>query len=188
MTGVDISDGTREQVLRARAANLARRAEGSVAGDSLRVLDFGIRTERYACQTALVEEVLIMRDLAPIPGTPGYVLGITSVRGRIVAVLDLHLLLGSTPTQIAQACPIIVLRSATMEFAVAAESIGEVRQVPEASVQVGVGDIAGVREEYLLGVTTGGIMILDAAKMLADPRLVVGDVRTQATPQKGSTA
>ena len=49
---------------------------------------------RFALPMDVVAEVGRMPGLTRVPGTPGWVAGVANWRGRILGVLDLHLLLG----------------------------------------------------------------------------------------------
>lgn len=182
----DVKD-TEHAVLHRRAVILAAHKEAPARTRSIQVLEFTVGGERYAFETTLVNEVYPVRELAVIPGVPDFVLGIVSVRGRIVSVLDLRSIFGAPEQTRPPAHPVIILRSVAMEFAVAADAVSEVRQLPESAVQRSLASVAGVREEYLLGVTPDGVVVLDAARLLADRRLVVDDIQRLALTTKGTS-
>ena len=184
---IDVSDEMRQRVLRQRAQMLASSFSDPDQQRMMRILEFAVGEERYAFKTDLLDEVYPLRDLAPLPGTPGFVLGITSVRGRILSVLDLQVLFGGARADRDDSHPIVVLRSVAMEFAIAADSVSEVREIPEDSVQRPLSSTDSLRDEYLLGLTIDGVTVLDAQRMLADPRLVIADPTSTAPPTKGST-
>lgn len=60
----------------------------------LEMLSFKIGQEEYALMVGDVKEVLKNRDLTPVPNAPDYILGITSLRGLILPVIDLCKRLG----------------------------------------------------------------------------------------------
>ena len=68
---------------------------------------------------------------------------------------------------------VIVLQSATMEFGVLAERIAGVRRLPLAGLQPSLPTLTDVRAAYLEGITPDGTVVLSAARLLADPKLVV---------------
>ena len=53
------------------------------------LLTFGLSNEEYAFRVPAVEEVIRPQLIASVPTMPGYVLGITSLRGKIIPVIDL---------------------------------------------------------------------------------------------------
>ena len=175
-------------VLRARAAALARRTEDVGESAHLEVLEFTVGEETYAFETALVSEVYPVDDVAIIPGTPDFVLGIVSVRGSIVSVLDLQALFGAPVAGRRMPDKVIVLRSGAMELSVAADAIREVKKLPREAVRQSLATLAGVREEYVIGVTPERVVVLDAAKLLADPRLIVQHGVAAASTTRGGSA
>lgn len=58
---------------------------------------FSIAGDRYALPLAGVREVREDAAVTSVPRLPGYVLGVTNLRGRIVAVIDLTVALGVGP-------------------------------------------------------------------------------------------
>ena len=53
------------------------------------LLTFSLSNEEYAFRVSDVEEVLRMQKITMVPTMPDYVLGITSLRGKIIPVIDL---------------------------------------------------------------------------------------------------
>ena len=149
------------------------------------VLEFGVGDATYAIETSLVSEVLPAGDLAPVPGAPGFVLGIVSVRGTIVSVLDLRVLLGLAEPGDTTPGTIIVLRSESMEYSLAADVIHGVRELPCEQIERSLAALAGVREEFVIGVTPERVLVLDATAMLADPTLIVQQDVEQAADITG---
>src|SRR5437879_4642246 len=83
-----------ESVYRQRAAQLAdRRAQVSGPVSALRVLVFGLGTERYALEFADLVEMLPFARCTPVPGGPAQLLGVANIHGEIRSVLDLGRLL-----------------------------------------------------------------------------------------------
>jgi len=59
------------------------------AGELVELLTFSLSNEEYAFRVGDVEEVLRMQNISMVPTMPDYVLGITSLRGKIIPVIDL---------------------------------------------------------------------------------------------------
>lgn len=64
------------------------------AVELVELLAFSLSNEEYAFRVSDVEEVLRMQKITMVPAMPDYVLGITSLRGKIIPVLDLKARLG----------------------------------------------------------------------------------------------
>lgn len=57
--------------------------------EMVELLTFSLSNEEYAFRVPEVEEVIRSQLIAFVPTMPGYVLGITSLRGKIIPVIDL---------------------------------------------------------------------------------------------------
>lgn len=58
------------------------------------MLAFLLGNEEYAVPVDKVQEVLTPREITPVPHTPPYVLGVCSLRGVVLPVIDMHRRLG----------------------------------------------------------------------------------------------
>ncbi len=73
----------------------ARRARTAALGSGVEHLVFRITGEAYALTLAVVREILVVPTITLVPRAPAHVLGLISVRGHLVTVLDLGVSLGS---------------------------------------------------------------------------------------------
>ena len=162
------------QILRARARALAQPPEAAPAASAwLDVLEFRLAGERYAVETRYVREVHPLKDLTPLPGTPPFVLGIVNVRGRIVPVLDLKKFFELPEQGLTDLHRIILIEGSEMEFGLLADATVGVRSIPADSLQLSLPTLTGIRSEYLKGVTAERLVVLDVARILADPKIIV---------------
>jgi len=60
---------------------------------------FRLGGEEYAVMAADVREVLEIRELTRVPNAPDYLPGVTSLRGRMLPVIDLYTRLGLKPAE-----------------------------------------------------------------------------------------
>src|SRR5688572_17556007 len=67
-----------------------RRAQQLDRGSGTEYLVFKLAGELYAAPVALIREILKPPMLTPVPRAPAAVLGIVSVRGPVVTVVDLR--------------------------------------------------------------------------------------------------
>ena len=68
---------------------------------------------------------------------------------------------------------ILLVQTADMEFGLLADTIAGVRKIPLAAIQPSLPTLTGIRAEYLRGVTADRLVILDAAALLGDRRIIV---------------
>ncbi len=162
-------------LLLSRATALAResQAASAAADNAIEVLEFGLADETYAFELPPVRAVFALLELTPLPGVPGHVLGITCAHGQIIAVVDLRKIFNLPGHGLRDSHQVIVLQSETMEFGILAERIAGVRRLSLKGLQTSLPTLTDVRAAYLTGITPEGTVILSAAKLLADPQLVV---------------
>ena len=163
----------RRRVLHERAQQLGRREEVSDDhGQIIPVLEFVLGDERYAVDATAVREVCRVKAVTPVPSTPEHIAGVMAVRGRIVAVVDLSVLVAAPPCALGEDTMGIVLHADDMEFAVAADAVAGLRTISDSSLQVDVSALSGARRTYLLGVTENRTAVLDARRLLGDDSLI----------------
>lgn len=77
-------------LVRRGAARGARRGAARAGGKRTEYLAFRLAGEAYAAPVERIREILRPPPLTPVPRAPAAVLGIVSVRGQIVTVIDLR--------------------------------------------------------------------------------------------------
>ena len=163
-----------KQILRARAHALARTPPLSPRADTLlELLEFHLAQERYAVETRYVREVHPLKDLTPLPCTPRFVLGIVNVRGRILPVLDFKKFFGLPEKGLTDLHRVILVGANNLELGLLADVVVGVRSIPVDSLQPSLATLTGVRSDYLKGVTAERLVVLDLARILADPKIIV---------------
>src|SRR5579862_2348053 len=165
-----------ERVLRARAEALAVEPIDVGQLDVIEVIEFGLALERYAFEVAYVSEIQPLEDLTTLPGTPSFIAGIVNVRGRVLPVIDIKEFFDLTEKGIVDGHQIVLIRTRDIEVGVLADTVVGAVAVPRDSIQASLPTISGTRAEYLKGVTSDRLIILDASQILLDSRLVVDDI------------
>ncbi len=160
-------------LLHTRAQALAEPlAAEAAAGAILEAVEFDLAGERYAFPLTAVREVSLLHALTPVPGTPPFLLGIVNLRGEIRPVLDLQRFFGQPAASLTQLNQLLVIEHDDLTVGILADAIRGVRHLPIAALQRAPAD---PRAPYLRGATADGLLLLDAARLLADPRLLVDD-------------
>lgn len=177
----------RADVLRARARDLARPAAGDRhREDERQLVEFVAARQRFAVATAQVREVCRLQDLTPVPCTPSYVCGIVNVRGQILTVLDLRRLLDLPDQGLIDRQHVLIVHADGAELGLLADGTPLVRSVRAADIQPPPPTLAGAGSVYVSGVTADGLAVLDAARLLADPGIVIHQEAT-APPRTSQT-
>lgn len=162
-----------QAILKARAQALAQVPEQDETTECIEIVAFLLAYETYGIETRHVREVYPLKDLTPVPCTPPFVAGIVNVRGQVLSVVDLKKFFELPERGLTDLNKVIVLSDGLMEFGVLADAIVDVRHVPLGKIQPGLPTLTGIREDYLRGVTAERLVILDAARLLADSGIVV---------------
>lgn len=161
------------RILADRARALAIPAREERQGEEIEVIEFLLSGERYGLEFTYVREVFPLVELTRLPCTPPFVLGIVNVRGEIVSVVDLRKFFDLPEKGLTDLNKVIILHSETMTFGILADVVIGVRALARDTLQASLPTLTALREEYLLGVTHDPMTILDAARLLADPHIVV---------------
>jgi purine-binding chemotaxis protein CheW len=171
---LELSPERARAVMEERARALAR-VPASTPRDSdvLQLVVFTLADERYGVETRFVREVVRLTDYTPIPGAPGFLLGVMNLRGEILAVIDLRKFLGLGQRGVTDLSRVLVLGGERAEFGVLADTADEVLALPADQAHEPPGTVAGIGREYLRGVTSAALLVLDGGVLLQDARLFI---------------
>jgi purine-binding chemotaxis protein CheW len=161
-------------ILRARARLLAGEPEKDAGlQESLEIVEFRLAGETYGIASVFVREVCPLMDLTLLPGAPPFVLGIISVRGQILPVVDLKVFFNLPPRGLGDLNKVIILSSDRMEFGILADPILVTRPILLDEIQSMPLSVTGIGIEYLKGVTVEGVIILDGDRIMGDEKMIV---------------
>ena len=165
-----------KEILRLRAQALARpRVEPAASGEMLELLEFGLAAETYAVETRFVAEVYPLKELTPVPCTPSFIRGVVNVRGRLVAVIDIKRFFGLEDRGLTDLHRVILVRGSDLEFGLLADITVGVRNIHAAELQPPLPTLTPIATEYVKGLTAERLVVLDVARIAADPRIVVDE-------------
>jgi purine-binding chemotaxis protein CheW len=164
----------KKEILKARAKILAREPDMTTQLESyIDVLEFHLAYEKYGIESTYVREVCPLRELTPLPCTPPFVLGIVNMRGEIISVINLKRFFDLPETAITDMNKIIIVYSTEMSFGILADNVLGVYSISQNELQPSLPTLTGIRAEYLKGVTSERLIVLDIARILSDKRIIV---------------
>lgn len=171
-----LSSNQKKQILKDRAKAFAMKPKNNTnTANSIEVIQFSLSYETYGIETLYVQEVFPLKELTTLPSTPGFLLGITNVRGKILPVIDIKKFFNLPEKGLTDLNKLIILRFEDLELAVLADLITEVNYVDLNKLQPPLPTLTGIRIDFLKGVTTDGVIILDGSKFLTDNKIIVND-------------
>ncbi len=160
------------RVLKERARKLARPLAEEQLEDTADLVTLEVDGHRFAVESDLVREVFSVRAVTPLPTAPDFVLGITNVRGRIVAVLDLLRILGLGVAG-RSGGQVVIVEVGGVDVAF---DIGEsgVAQVPLSHLR----DSSTAAGPYVKAVTPDQLGVLDVERIIAETRQTAASLAT----------
>ena len=169
-----VSEKDKEQILRARTKALSRgiKKESSTQ-DYLEVVEFMLADERYGIELNSIVEVYALKDLTSLPGTPPFILGVISVRGRILTIIDIKKLFGLPDKGLSDLNKVIIIHTREMETGILADEIIGIRSIHPGKIQPALATLTDIRAGYMKGVTGDQLVILDVENIFSDERIVV---------------
>jgi purine-binding chemotaxis protein CheW len=95
------------------------------------ILIFTLNEQRYGIPLRVVERVVMMVDITPLPAGPDFIHGVINVRGNILPVLDLRCRFSLPQRPLRLSDQLIILRCATRGFALMVDAVCDVRDCTE---------------------------------------------------------
>jgi purine-binding chemotaxis protein CheW len=79
--------------------------------------------EQFAVDVRSVREVMVIERLTAMPGAPSFVLGVASLRGEVLAMIDVAPALGLPPCHIGPRARALVIEPPTSQVAIATDQV-----------------------------------------------------------------
>lgn len=163
-----------QEILAARAAQLAEIPERTPdASEIVKLLTFRLGNDVLAVETSFVREVIRPNDLTVVPGVPTFLVGVTNLRGEVLAIVDIRQFFGSQAQPDRGQWWGIVLGEDRPEFGVVADIVYEVSILRNEQILGVPPSVAEAGRRLLKGVTANSMLVLDGTLLLQDTRLYV---------------
>lgn len=103
--------------------------------DVAELLTFWVGDEEFAIDILEIQEILKVPSITQVPRVPAPVLGITSLRGTIVPVLDLRRFLGVEPREPRRDTRVLVLRAHGEPVGVVVDRVVSVQRLERDTIE-----------------------------------------------------
>jgi purine-binding chemotaxis protein CheW len=150
-------------------------------GPRVEYLAFRLGSDTYAVPIGEVREILKMPPVTEVPRAPQEVIGVVSVRGLLVTVIDLRRRLRVSGGEITKRGRILLVTGAENEvIGLYVDEVLQVHRLAEAEVEVATNVLGGKLADYVVGIgrPEGTLLIL------IDLRPILG----RADPDDGDAA
>lgn len=151
-------------------ANQTAKNEES-ADEVLQWVTFKLQQETYGINVMQVQEVLRYTEIAPVPGSPDYVMGIINLRGNVVTVIDTRTRFGLEGSEVSDNSRIVIIESDKQVIGILVDSVAEVVYLKASEIDTAPNVGNDESAKFIQGVTNreGELLILvDLNKLLTD--------------------
>ncbi|WP_299030407.1 chemotaxis protein CheW [uncultured Thermanaerothrix sp.] len=151
----------------------------------------------YGLRVEVVEAIIKMQPITRVPKTPGYIRGVTNLRGAVLPVVDLNQRLGQPQSPESPETRIVVVRSPFGLAGLVVDRVDSVRQVPASLIEPPPPMARTTGTMYLRGVVRldeGLVLLLDLECLLQNlgtrtqGKTFYGTIPAQATLSSGNSA
>jgi purine-binding chemotaxis protein CheW len=163
----ELSPADAAKLLEERAKALARPLAAAGPSTPTRsCLTFALGGETYAVEARCVRGVFRLTELAPLPGAPELVAGVTLWRGELLVVLDLRRALELGGTGLDDRAWVVAIADERRALGLLAGALRGLEPIADDDLRAAEPVAAGGSPRPLRGVTPAAIQLLDAAALL----------------------
>ena len=138
---------------------------------SLQCVTFTLDDETYGINVMQVQEVLREIEVAPVPGSPHYILGIINLRGNVVSVIDARTRFGLPSRESDEMTRIIVIEAQQQIIGILVDSVAEVVDIQSSEIDTAPNVGSAETSKYIDGVVSRGeklLILVELNKLLSE--------------------
>ncbi len=95
---------------------------------------------KFLLPLSKIQEIIMLPKITPVPNTPTHFHGVFNLRGRILPLINFHLILGIQSEESSQSSRLILLKEndpqrGEIEFGVIVDAITDVEAIPEENLK-----------------------------------------------------
>jgi purine-binding chemotaxis protein CheW len=131
---------------------------------------FSLANEDYGVDIADVDGIVKMQPITTVPHAPGFVEGITSLRGKVLPVIDLRKRLGLPVEETTKETRIVNVEVDGIRVGMVVDAVNEVLRVSEEDIEPPSPLVTTVDSAFITGIAKVHerlIILLDLAKVLS---------------------
>lgn len=114
-------------------------------------LSFLIGDEMFAVSIQFVTEIIVMQRITEVPDTPVFIKGVINLRGKVIPVIDVRIRFGMDTREYDDRTCIVVVECNEISVGMIVDTVNEVVDIPESSVDPAPRTHSGVESSYIEG-------------------------------------
>jgi len=140
----------------------------------LQWVTYQLEEETYGINVMQVQEVLRISEIAPVPGSPDYVLGIINLRGNVVTVIDTRSRFGLMPKESDDMSRIIIVEVNGNVIGMLVDSVAEVVYLHQSEIDTAPNVNSDDSSRFIQGVCNRDeqlLILVDVDKFLTEEEI-----------------
>lgn len=145
------------------------REEKKMAEATEHLVTFYLASEEYGVDVRLVQEIIRVTEVTPVPRAPEAIKGVINLRGRIIPVVDLKKRLGLGEVEETRLARIVVVKLRERLVGLLVDGASQVLKVPVSVIEAAPEEVVEIDANYIRGVAKLDkrlIILVDLAKIL----------------------
>jgi purine-binding chemotaxis protein CheW len=146
--------------------------EPEAPSPELHLVTFALDREEFGIPIGQVREVIRVTDITRVPQALPHVRGVTNLRGRVLAVIEIRTRLGLPLAAITPRSRIVVVGIGERMLGILVDGVSQVVKVPTSAVTPAPEEVVAPGTDYITGVARWSsrlIILLDLEKVLHLP-------------------
>lgn len=157
------------------------------------MVSFRIGREVFGVPIAMVQEIVRVPEVTPVPDMPPFIKGVINLRGKIVPVIDLGRRLKLEAMPSSKSSRILILEVEKRVIGLLVDAVTEIIRIPPESVEPPPEIVSSIAAEYLIGVgklPNKLVILLDLRNILKPEEIkrFAADGRNETTAAVSSPA
>jgi len=145
------------------------REEKKLAEAQEHLVTFFLSSEEYGVDVRLVQEIIRVTEVTPVPRAPEAIKGVINLRGRIIPVVDLKRRLGLGEVEETRLTRIVVVKLRDRLVGLLVDGASQVLKVPVSVIEAAPEEVVEIDANYIRGVAKLEkrlIILVDLPKIL----------------------
>ena len=148
-------------ILKHRAMLLARPTEKPFTPPGKQYVVFELAKEKFACDIAFSDEVIVVKSILTIPCTPQYIVGVLSLRGSLVTVIDLRYFFNMQEKTVLGSDRALVIKNGDFRVALLTDDVVGLQYIAHDEIQSNHSILYSFPKEHVSGINNERTIILN---------------------------